>query len=235
MAKRFIDTAVFRKPSIRAMKAPYKVLFIYLLCECDHAGVWDVELDVATMRLGIEIDHEKAVEELRGAVIPIGGGSKWYLVDFVEFQYGELNPANRVHESVLSRLQTLAIDHKKKGLTSPLQGAKDMDKDKDTVLKEKERAKETPSAKWPSWAGERTLSTWEEFKTYRMKEHKARYKSIDTEQRAVDILAKYFSDGPTCVAALEHSIGKGWQFPVDPTEYKYPAAEGKQATWNARA
>lgn len=68
MAKRFIDTGLFRKPSIRAMKAPYKALYIYLMCECDHAGIWDVELDIAAMRLGMKLDDEKAIEELGGMV-----------------------------------------------------------------------------------------------------------------------------------------------------------------------
>lgn len=136
MAKRFIDTGLFRKPSIRAMKAPYKALFIYLLCECDHAGVWDVELDVAETRLGMKLDSAKAIAELGGSVVELDGGAKWWLVDFVDFQYGELNPSNRVHASVLNRLSSIGIDLKNKPLTSPLQGAKDKDKDKD---KEKER------------------------------------------------------------------------------------------------
>lgn len=133
MGKRFIDTGIFRKPAIRAMKAPYKALFIYLLCECDHAGVWDEEIDVAAMRLGMDIDKETALAELGSSVKAIG--SKWYLTDFVAYQYGELNPANRVHASVISRLQSLGIcqtdDQKNKPLASPLEGAKDKDKDKD--------------------------------------------------------------------------------------------------------
>src|SRR5690606_17110276 len=114
-----------RKPSVRAMKAPYKALFIYLLCECDHAGVWDVELDVAEARLGMRLDPEKAITELGGSVVEVRPG-KWLLTDFVEFQYGVLNPANRVHASVISRLEGLGIDPndtpKNKPLVSPLEG-----------------------------------------------------------------------------------------------------------------
>jgi hypothetical protein len=136
MAKRFIDTDLFRKPFMRSLEAPYKALWIYLLCECDHAGVWVVELDVAQIRMGLKLDPEKVIEKMGGAVVSVDGGSKWYLPDFVAFQYGTLNPDNRVHASVLSRLDALGIDPEKKGLASPLQGAIDKDKDKD---KEKER------------------------------------------------------------------------------------------------
>lgn len=149
MAKRFIDTDLFRKPLMRSLEAPYKALWIYLLCECDHAGVWDVELDVAQMRMGMKIDPDKAIEKLRGSAIPIDGGTKWFLPEFVAFQYGTLNPANRVHSSVLSVLSKYGINpndpSQNKGLASPLQGAKDKDKDKDTQEK-KEHA--TP---FPAW------------------------------------------------------------------------------------
>ncbi len=151
MAKRFIDTNIFRKPSVRAMKAPYKALFIYLLCECDHAGVWDVELDVAEARLGMKLDPDKALAELGGTVVEVGTG-KWWVADFVEFQYGNLNPSNRVHLSVLNRLSSLGIDPENKPLASPLEGAKDKEKDKDTELEEKERARESKQRAEESFA-----------------------------------------------------------------------------------
>ena len=135
MAKRFIDTDLFKKPFMRSLEAPYKALWVYLLCECDHAGIWSVELDVAQLRMGMKLDPEKALEKMGGAVVSIEGGTKWYLPDFIAFQYGTLNPANRVHESVLSLLSKHGIDpneeQEKKGLTSPLKGAKDKEKDKD--------------------------------------------------------------------------------------------------------
>lgn len=244
MAKRFIDTDLFRKPLMRSLEAPYKALWMYLLCECDHAGIWDVELDVAAMRLGMKLDPEKVVDKFGGAVIPVDGGAKWYLVGFVEFQYGTLNPANRVHASVIALLEKYGIDlnssSQNKPLTSPLQGAKDKEKDKDNS-EGKERAGAKPKLfpiVWPKWAGENTLRAWEAFKIYRQVEHKARYKSADTEQKAVNILASYFKSGAACVAALEHATGKNWRFPVDPAEYSYPKAEGmpvEQAVWNPRA
>lgn len=142
MAKRFIDTDLFRKPFMRGLEAPYKALWVYLLCECDHAGIWTVELDVAELRMGMKLDAGKAIQKMGGAVVEIDGGKKWFLPDFVTFQYGTLNPANRVHESVIALLSKFGIDpnnpSQNKGHVSPLQGAKDKDKD---TLKEKERAR----------------------------------------------------------------------------------------------
>jgi hypothetical protein len=157
MAKRFIDTDLFRKPFMRSLEAPYKALWIYLLCECDHAGIWVVELDVAQIRMGMKLDPAKAIEKMGGAVIPIDEGRKWFLPDFVTFQYGTLNPANRVHASVLERLSASGIDPENKPLASPFQGAKDKEKEKD-IQEGKERA--TPFDTW--WSvyrkGSRKLS-----------------------------------------------------------------------------
>jgi hypothetical protein len=216
MAKRFIDTDLFRKPFMRSLEAPYKALWIYLLCECDHAGVWVVELDVAQIRMGLKLDPEKVIEKMGGAVVSVDGGSKWYLPDFVAFQYGTLNPENRVHASVLSRLDALGIDPENKPLTSPLQGAKDKDKDKDTQEK-KERAKEFELT-WPKWAGPNTKAKWEEFKEYRKGLDRFRYKSAASEQAAINTLAKYYKNGEATVEGLDLAMAKGWKFPVDPSE-----------------
>lgn len=135
MAKRFIDTDLFRKPLMRSLQAPYKVLWVYLLCECDHAGIWDVELDVAAMRLGVKIDPAKCMAAFGSAIVEIDGGKKWWIPEFVAFQYGTLNPANKVHASVLSMLGKHDINPNEQGATKPLaspfQGAKDKDKDTD--------------------------------------------------------------------------------------------------------
>lgn len=258
MAKRFIDTDLFRKPFMRALEAPYKALWIYLLCECDHAGVWTVELDVAQLRMDMKLDPEKALEKLGGAAIPIDGGAKWFLPDFVGFQYGILNPANRVHESVIAILDKYGIDlneiQENKGLGSPLQGAKDKDKDKEIVNSEKKgrRKKNEPPPQpeepialiWPKWAGPKTIARWEAFKAYRWKDHRVRYKSLTTEQAAINLLAKYYTSGKECVDDLDYSTGKQWRFPVDPAERGFgtrstqstaPVEETRAPGWQNRA
>lgn len=172
MAKRFIDTNLFRSPFMRGLEAPYKALWVYLCCECDHAGVWTVELDVAELRLGMKLKAEIVLQKMGGAVVSIDGGRKWYLPEFVRFQYGTLNPSNRAHGSVIERLASLGIDPNEevqnKPLASPLQGAMDKDKEKDTELECKERARAKATIPFEPWwnlyrKGSRKLSAeqWE--------------------------------------------------------------------------
>jgi hypothetical protein len=239
MAKRFIDTDLFRKPFMRSLEAPYKALWIYLLCECDHAGIWVVELDVAQMRMGLKLDPDKVLQRMGGAVVPVGDGSKWYLPDFVEFQYGQLNPANRVHASVIERLFKCGIDPndkvENKPLASPLQGAKDKDKDKDTQGR-KEHAKVEPTAiVWPAWAGDQTRAKWGQFKAYRKQVHKFSYKGSASEQSAINLLAKEYTNGQSCVDALDEAMAKGWKWPVKASDRATkPAAPPKPGEIDVR-
>lgn len=140
MAKRFTDTDKWKKPFLRSMKAPYKLLWIYILDECDHAGIWQVDFEVAQIKTGEKLNKKTAIEFFGNRVLEFDGGNKWFVFDFIEFQYGTLNPLNRAHNSVITILNKYQIDWKNKPLTSTLQDAKekDMDKDMDKV-KDKEK------------------------------------------------------------------------------------------------
>lgn len=130
MAKRFIDTDIFKKSYIRGLQGRYKLLFFYLITDCNHAGIWECDWDVAILRCGHDYTPESVKENMGDKVIFFDGGEKIFIPSFVEFQYGELNPENRAHKSVIDILKKYNLD-KIKPLTRPLQGCKDMDKDKD--------------------------------------------------------------------------------------------------------
>jgi len=135
MTKRFTDTDKWRKGFIRSLDGPYKLLWLYILDECDHAGIWHVEMDVANVRIGIDVTVREAIEAFGGRVVAFDS-DKWFIPDFVAFQYGELKEVNRVHQSVARQL----IKYELMGLVSPLQGLKDKEKDKD---KDKDKTKRT--------------------------------------------------------------------------------------------
>jgi hypothetical protein len=131
MAKRFTDTDKWKKTFIKGLPAEYKLFWLYLLDECDHAGIWHVEFDLAVVRLGVKLSAEKARGLFTGRVVVFDNGSKWFIPDFITFQYAELNPANRAHKSVLQQLNKYNLIKEDKGLISPLEGAKDKEQDKD--------------------------------------------------------------------------------------------------------
>jgi hypothetical protein len=134
MSKRFTDTDKWKKPFIKSLPAEYKIFWLFLLDECDHAGIWHVELDIAEARLGIKLSLEKIRGLFNGKVVEFDSGNKLFVPDFVQFQYGILNPENKAHRSVINILNRYNLmEH-----VSPFQGAKDkdkeLDKDKDTDM-----------------------------------------------------------------------------------------------------
>jgi len=215
MAKRFTDSDKWKKPFIRSMKAPYKLLWIYILDECDHAGIWQVDIEVAEIKIGERIKLDEALKSFQGKISIIENGEKWFINDFIFFQYGILNPQNRAHGSVLNILSKYGLideNNKIKPLISPLQGAmdmdkdmvkvKDMDKDKDKAVVEKLETK-------PEFKNnlERKLHEFYQFR-------KALKKPIieASKQRFLDSLTK-LSSGNESVAIdiLNQSIANGWQ------------------------
>lgn len=141
MAKRFTDSAKWKKEFIKGLSAKMKLMWFYILDDCDHAGIWEVDMEVASLRIGEKITYEEAFVALGEKIRPIGKW-KWFIEDFIFFQYGELNPKNRMHQSVIGILNKHNIQIHKP-LESPLEGAKDKDKDKDKV-KDKDNKIESP-------------------------------------------------------------------------------------------
>jgi len=140
MAKRFTDTEKYKKKFYRKMPAAYKLLWDFICHDCDHAGIWHVDFEIAELYIGsdIEINEDDALKffnEGEKRIEVLSSGEKWFIRPFIEFQYGTLNPNNRVHLSILNILKK----NKTKPLISPLLGAKDKDKDKDL---DKDKAKE---------------------------------------------------------------------------------------------
>lgn len=127
MSKRFTDTEKWNKRFFRSLPSAYKLFFWFLLDECSSGGIWDVDMEVARVKTGENLDEAEALKLFAKHVHVVDNGNKWFLPDFIEFQYGTLNANNRAHQKAIFQLKKLdLIDDScfvKKGLTSPLQGA----------------------------------------------------------------------------------------------------------------
>jgi hypothetical protein len=147
MSKRFTDTLKYHKSFIRNLPGAYKLLWDFIICECDHAGIWIVDFEIAQIYLGQDMlvnknDALRLFNSDEKRIIEIDSNKKWFIPSFIDFQYGKLNPENRAHNSVIILLSKYGLI-KNKELISPLQGAKDKEQDKDMdkdILKNKEAA-----------------------------------------------------------------------------------------------
>lgn len=127
MAKRFTDTGKWDKAWFRKLSPKMKCVWMFLCDRCDHAGVWEFDEDAFIYFVGEKITSTEILNTF-GDKVEFCSKDKLVIKSFIEFQYGNLNPANRVHQSVLNRLEKLAPC---KPLISPLNGAKDKEEDKD--------------------------------------------------------------------------------------------------------
>tara|TARA_R100000278_G_scaffold15988_3_gene16328 strand:- start:2436 stop:3104 length:669 start_codon:yes stop_codon:yes gene_type:complete len=140
MAKRMTDTDKWKKRFVRELKPQHKLLWFYILDDCNHAGIWEVDIDVASIRVGFDLSGDDLPNLFGEKVIEFDGGDKWFLPDFIDFQYGELNPNSNVHKSVIALLDKYNLQ----GYIKGSQGVQStlINKDKDIVIvKDKVKAK----------------------------------------------------------------------------------------------
>lgn len=208
MAKRFTDTEKWKKPFIRSLKAPYKLLWLYICDDCDHSGIWQVDLEVAEIRIGEKLDKNKALQFFNDKIIPLDNGSKWFIPSFIEFQYPSgLSENNKAHAGIIKNLDKYKFEIETfKPLTSPLQGDKDMVKDK---VKDNDKVKEIVTLPFES---ENFVKYWNLWKDYKKKQYKFTYATPQSEQAALKDLVK-LANGieDTAIKIIEQSFAKGWK------------------------
>lgn len=135
MAKRFTDTNKWDQSWFRKLSPTFKCVWAYLCDKCDHAGVWEIDLET----MSHFINDTVSIDQLKTSFadkIRFISDDKILIQAFIDFQYGTLNPENRVHKSVILRLEKF----ENKDLIRTFQGAKDKEQYKD---KEKDKEKET--------------------------------------------------------------------------------------------
>jgi len=109
MAKRFTDTNKWDKLWFRKLKPEYKCLWDYLITKCDLAGIYDVDLGLASFIIGYQFDEEQVLKTFKGQINVIKS-DKWYLTKFVDFQYGTLSDKSKPHLAVIKRLKKYNIE-----------------------------------------------------------------------------------------------------------------------------
>ena len=126
MAKRFIDTDMWSKKWIRLLDPELKLFWVYLLSRCNHAGIYEVDLELASFQLKIDLDQKTIMESFNGNIKPIDK-DKWFIPKFVEFQYGPLNEKVNAHKSVINILNKHKLINKKQQLINSSSTVQDKD------------------------------------------------------------------------------------------------------------
>ena len=137
MAKRFITTSMWEKPNWRKLPVRLKVVWFYLISKCNHAGIWECDIDLLSFQIGEDYTLDEIMEAFGSQIVELGD-NKYFLSKYISFQYGVLNPSVRVHQSVIKLLKKHNIQNEYSELSVK---DKDIDKVKDVDTKKKEFAK----------------------------------------------------------------------------------------------
>lgn len=138
-------------------------------------------MEVASLRIGEDVTKEMALKKF-GDRVQIISEYKWFLPDFIFFQYGELNEKNRLHLSVIQILNKYEI----KPLRSPLEGVKEQYKDK---VKDKDKDKD----KEPFGKSENLLIVPEMLRVF--KKHLPQYPASETKDyKPIFSIANYLCE-----------------------------------------
>tara|TARA_B100001939_G_C16907601_1_gene603062 strand:- start:913 stop:1554 length:642 start_codon:yes stop_codon:yes gene_type:complete len=133
MAKRFIDTKIWDKAWFRKLNTNSKLIWIYILTKCDHAGILDADWEAMNFFIGTNIKGFNEIPDSIKNKMEYINENQFFIPSFIEYQYGSLRINSKPHLSVIKRLE-------EKGLNNYLQKSlvtlKDKDKEKDIDKRE---------------------------------------------------------------------------------------------------
>lgn len=204
MPKRFTATEKWVDPWFCELDPLNKLFWIYLLDNCDHAGMWQVNWPLVRFHLGNFVFDDKL---FRDRIIALSD-NKWHIPKFIAFQYGELNPDNRAHASVIKILEKEgASKGLNRGLIAPMDMVKDKVKEKTTQVIINNTINsplfDDPEARelWDSWLEVR------------------KQKKVPNTPAALKLALKKLEAWGTVKAkeALRNAIEKGWRGIFEPT------------------
>jgi len=118
MTQRFTDTEKWKNLNIRKLSAEAKLLYLFILDNCDMAGFWDVDLKLASFLTGLQNEDDKCFESMQnssgiqGAYKELASrfiidGETLWVRNFLFYQNNlPLNPINNAHRGILKTIKS---------------------------------------------------------------------------------------------------------------------------------
>jgi hypothetical protein len=152
--KRFTETEKWRDPWFRKLSAGAKLAFLYIIDNCDNAGVWTADKELADFSIGMEIPWVKVLEAFgeRVSVLPSGD---WLIVRFVEFQFGKLSKDCKPHLQVMRLIEKHRVS---KGYPKGFRTLEEKEEDKEKDEKGDARGKPESRSEVDAYAAEIGMS-----------------------------------------------------------------------------
>lgn len=108
MSKRFTATEKWDKAWFRLLTPKHKCLWNYICERCDQAGVWEPDFDLASFQIGERVS-DRDIEIFGDRVLLLETGKYW-IVDFVDFQFGKLSKDCPAHKPIYKAISKNGLD-----------------------------------------------------------------------------------------------------------------------------
>jgi len=112
--KKFIDSNRYKEDFFFNLPGPYKLLWDYINCDCEHNGVWTANFQIAQIMIGVDMPVNKATalelfNDGVGRVVILNNGKQWFLPSYVYFQHGWPIKPNRATEKTIAFIKTSGL------------------------------------------------------------------------------------------------------------------------------
>ena len=139
MGKRFTATEKWMDSWFRGLAPEHKLAWLYVLDNCDHAGVIEIDRELAEFQIGAAVGWEEFFDRCGDRLIGLAKGKHW-VSKFIEFQYGTPSEDCKAHKPIFTSLTKHQISQRvSKGYPEGINTLKDKEKDKE---KDKDKEKE---------------------------------------------------------------------------------------------
>lgn len=203
MSKRFTDTEIWDKQWFMELSLKHKCLIRFIFDKCDVAGIWEANWVLASTYIGEDITEKD--------IIPISSQiqhlreNKYFVPDFIEFQYGELSASCKPHIKVIQILKKYNLfDKLNKGYTKGMQPLEEKEKDK-------EEDKEVMQGRFYKMIPDKfkdNLEFWEAWKNW-FDLNEKRFTEIIPQQAKKQF--EYLSKHPDPIKLLEQAFINNWK------------------------
>lgn len=106
--KRFTDTNKWKDSWFKSLSLKAKLAWIYLCDDCDHSGIWIIDYEVMTLRLGFTVNDTILADLIGDKLVKLSSESI-FIPSFFNFQYGESKDTFNAKVSAINILKSYGL------------------------------------------------------------------------------------------------------------------------------
>ena len=236
--RRWTETTKWQDRWFRRLVPTSKLFYLYLLDECDEAGVWEIDFDLFAVMSGISISPESLIEDL-GNRIQVLEGEQILVRKFLPYQQPKgLQAHVPLHQKIQRRLDVHGLVYDEGRVSLVGDTLEDTMEGGEVIpsvslvsvsvpvpvkkRRKKEESEEKEEELPESLDCPEFREVWKQFKAYR-KEVKRPF-TDNARKLTLNRLAKVTPE--TAIAAIHATIERGWSG-VDPAWLKRNGNRGQ--------